>query len=202
MGIQTVMSLLGFSVLPCAVLLGGYFVMLRAQARRPERFANPMGHSLADSALLTLVFIAWATVTIATSTPAKAPFGFALLPLCALAVALLSFAAVWALRTLIEAARGRARGSASTIGAASVLIVILTGGPYAWYRYTWLSEAASDQTPPARLAAIAEDALAANDFTTLERLAANPALAVAIAEKMTALCQGEIDSQQRGRCTA
>ena len=83
-----------------------------------------------------------------------------------------------------------------------MLIVILPGALTPWYRYAWLSEAASDQTPPARLAAIAEDALAANDFTTLERLAANPALAVAIAEKMTALCQGEIDSPQRGAVTA
>jgi len=40
---------------------------------------------------------------------------------------------------------------------AGIFLVMLAGAlAYAWHRAAWLSEAASEQTPPARLAAIAE----------------------------------------------
>ena len=200
MSIQTMVSLLGFSVLPWVALCGGYFLLLRAQARRPERFASVVGHSLVDSVLLTLAFLASATVVILTSTSSTAPIGFVFLPLYSIGVALLAFAAAWSLRTLVAAARGRAQGPATTLGAASLLIALVAASAYAWHRYTWLSEAASDQTPPPRIVAIAEKALATNDYATLERLVRNLALPVSIAEQITALCQSEVDSPTTGRC--
>jgi len=193
-------SLLVFTLIPWVVLGGGFFLLLRAQARRPERFASVTARSLIGSALLTVALNVWTIVAILTSTSSTAAVGFVFLPMYSFAAATLGFAASWSLLTLIEAARGRARGRLAAIGAAVFLAIVASAGAYAWRRSAWLSDAASAQTPPARITAIAEQAFAGNDLETLERLASNPALDAGLAEKLTAHCQGELEGARPGLC--
>jgi len=197
---QLAVSLLVFTLIPWAVLVGGFFLLLRAQARRPERFASVMGRSLIGSALLALAFSVGTIAAIWSSTSSTAAIGYLFLPMYSFATATLGFAASWSLLTLIETARGKARGRMAAIGAGIVLAILVSAGAFAWHRFAWLSDAASAQTPPMRLAAIAEQALAGDDFESLERLASNPALDAELAEKLAAHCQSALAGARPARC--
>ncbi len=193
-------SLLIYSFVPWIVLIGGYFLLLRAQARSPERFASVLAHSLIGSALLTLLCNIGMVVAIWTSTSSTASIAFLFLPMYSFAVALLSFAACGSLLTLLAKARGGSTGWKATLGAAVVLALLTSAGAIAWHRFRLLGAAASAQTPQARLSGIAEQAFAANDFEALERLAANPALDAELARRLTAHCKDELEGAQVAQC--
>lgn len=195
-------SLLVLTLPPCILLAGGYALLVRAQARRPERFASILGRSLIVSAALTIVFDVWTTVAILNSSSSTAVIAFIFLPIYSVAAALLGFAAAWSLLTLVEAARGRGPGPGRTegIGAALLLAALTTAGAFAWWRHAWLADAASTQTPPARLTQIASQAFALSDLEVLERLAAKPALSADLAEALAHECQMDLPPGKPGRC--
>jgi hypothetical protein len=186
-----------FVLLPWAILVGGFTVLLRAQRGRPEGFASVTARSLIASALATLAFNVWAVVAIFGSSSSTAAVGFAFLPLYSFAVAAASWATAWSLLTLIGLARsdGPAQGPrAWAAGAAAALFLgaLAAGGTLAWQRQSLLGAAAQADTPADRLTEIGERALAESDYEVLGKLASNPGAAPELVAKLTEFCENEL----------
>jgi len=167
-----------FVLIPWAILAGGFTLLLRAQRRRPEGFSSLTARSLVGSAIATLAFNVWAVVAIFSSSSSTAAVGFAFLPLYSFAVAAAGWATLWSLLTLVELARRGSpapgpRGSAAAATAVLFLATPAAGSALAWQRQWLLKAASQSDTSSDRLAEIAAQAFARNDYEVLGRLVAD-----------------------------
>lgn len=76
-----------FVLIPWAILVGGFALLLRAQRSRPQGFSSVTARSLIGSAIATLAFNIWVVVAIFSSSSSTASIGFAFLPLYSFAAA-------------------------------------------------------------------------------------------------------------------
>ena len=196
-----------FVLVPWAILVGGFTLLLRAQRSRPEGFSSPTARSLAGSAIATLAFNVGAVVAIFSSSSSTAAIGFAFLPLYSFAVAAASWATVWSLLTLVELARSEnlargPRGWAAAAAAVLFLALLAAGSALAWQRQSVLKAASQSDTPAARLAEIAGEAFAGSDYEVLGRLATNAGVAPELVETLTAFCEKELGGARPVLCYA
>ena len=193
------------TLIPSAILAGGFALLLRAQRRRPEGFASVTARSLIASAVATLGFGVWAAIAILGSSSSTASIGFLFLPSYAIAVAAVAWMTAWSLLTLLNSAhRGSqvptARSTAAAVGAGLFLAVLAIGATLAWQRHTLLVAAANSDTPPARLAEITEQALIDSDYDVLQRIAINSGTTPKLISLLTKHCQQEIGVARPVRC--
>ncbi len=193
--------------LPLVALAGGFVLILRGQYRAREGASRVAPASTVAAAAASAGFLLWGVAAIFGSRSSTAGLGFLFLPGQAMAVAAGAWLAVWSLLTLFcfVPAAGRWLVSARPgIPRAALALVLLAGGGSTAVDYgvrqARLEAAASPDSPPARLDAIAGEAMREMNLKILIKLAGNAAAGPTLLAKIRTHCEALPKTPGTSRC--